>query len=157
MGKPQLIRHVFDSMKGRKIGKSITAMFAIPFWPQIVGSQIAIHCHPVEFTNNELVVECDSSSWCSVLNENQTMILGRIAETVGHSVIRKLRPVIRKQKQQKMTASEYKEPPIEISEKKFAWIESVVQEAPADVRESLMGAMLATIQNKMRKATRRNP
>ncbi len=157
MGKPQLIRDVFDTMKGRKLGKSVTAMFAIPFWPQIVGSRIAIHCRPVEFTNNELIVECDSSSWCSVLNENQTLILGKIAETVGHSIIKKLRPVIRKQKLQKVASSDYKEPEIEISQKKFAWIESVVQEAPVDVRESLMGAMLATIQNKMRKASRRNP
>jgi hypothetical protein len=156
MGRPEQIKNIIDQMKEGRLGKSVTATFVKPFWGQIVGSTISSHCRPVEFRNNGLVIECDSSTWCSQISENQTLILTRITEKIGSSVIKKLNPIVKRQQMLKITGSNIDEPITDIPPKAFAWAESIADTAPVECRESLMRAMLATIKNKMRTQSRRS-
>jgi hypothetical protein len=155
MGKPEPIRKIMDSMKDGKFGKSVTSTFVIPFWGQIVGPAIASHCRPVEFRNNGLTIECDSSTWSSQISENQTLILSRITAQIGSPVIQKLNPIVKRQQTQKVSATMIDDPIIDIPPKIFAWAENVADEAPVECRESLLRAMLATVKNKLKMQNRR--
>jgi hypothetical protein len=154
MGKPEPIKKIMDTMKDGKFGKAVTSTFVIPFWGQIVGSSIAMHCRPVEFRNNGLTIECDSSTWSSQISENQTLILSRINQQIGSPVIQKLNPIVKRQQVQKIVAI-IDDPIINIPPKAFAWAENVADEAPVECRESLLRAMLATMKNKLRAQNRR--
>jgi hypothetical protein len=154
MGKPEQINSIIDVMRGSRLQKSLSASLAISYWNEIVGQSIALHCTPSEFSNGILTVECDSAAWCSQIAENQTLLLVRMSEKIGGSIIKQLRPVIRKQPLTKVSGKTEVPTDANIPPKLFAWAETVSQTAPFECRESFMRAMLAVIKNKLKNRSR---
>ena len=62
-------------------------------WPQIVGSEIAQHCAPVEFVDGVLTVRADSTAWATQLRLLSSSLLTRLAEDVGEGTVTELRVV----------------------------------------------------------------
>lgn len=153
MGKPVGINSIFDGMKGKKLNKLMTACFVIPSWRSIVGDKIALHCKPVSFEYGLLLIECDSSTWCSQISDYRSMILSRINDVVGTDIVSGLNPVVAKKTTIKISNNEKTQTfKIEqINPKQFAWAESVAETVPTDVRESFLKAMLTIMTNKKRR------
>jgi predicted nucleic acid-binding Zn ribbon protein len=59
-------------------------------WPQIVGDDVANHCSPERYDEDErvLVVRCDSSAWAANLRLLAPQILARINADLGHGTVR---------------------------------------------------------------------
>ncbi|MGW0602481.1 DUF721 domain-containing protein [Streptomyces sp. NPDC002640] len=59
-------------------------------WPQIVGDDVANHCAPERYDEDErvLVVRCDSSAWAANLRLLAPQILARINADLGHGTVR---------------------------------------------------------------------
>jgi predicted nucleic acid-binding Zn ribbon protein len=60
-------------------------------WEQVVGSEIADHCHPVKLDGGELTLEATSTTWATQLRLLAGSILKKIAAEVGHNVVNRLR------------------------------------------------------------------
>lgn len=60
-------------------------------WGVIVGEEIAAHTVPVAFEDGVLTIRCDSTAWATQLRLLQSVLMGRIAEDVGHGVVIELR------------------------------------------------------------------
>jgi predicted nucleic acid-binding Zn ribbon protein len=60
-------------------------------WEQVVGAEIADHCHPVKLDGGELTIEATSTSWATQLRLLAGSILKKIAAEVGHNVVTRLR------------------------------------------------------------------
>jgi len=117
----------------------------VPLWPKIVGSIVASHCRPVSFEDGTLSLVCDGSVWTAELNNNKTTILDRIREIIGKPVVKELNFIIKKEEQTKLKPKKARTE-IKISEKRFAWAESVASEVPREHREEFLKAMLTAIE-----------
>ena len=60
-------------------------------WEQVVGSEVADHCHPVKLDGGELTIEARSTTWATQLRLLAGSILKKIAAEVGHNVVTRLR------------------------------------------------------------------
>lgn len=56
-------------------------------WPEIVGAQVAEHCHIETFEGRHLVVRCSSTAWTKQLRLLLPHIERRIEEEVGRGVV----------------------------------------------------------------------
>lgn len=56
-------------------------------WPQIVGDQVAAHCHVESFDEDRLIIRCDSTAWMNQLKLLLPHIERRIDQEVGAGVV----------------------------------------------------------------------
>ncbi|MFJ2609722.1 DUF721 domain-containing protein [Streptomyces sp. NPDC091279] len=58
-------------------------------WPQIVGADVAKHCEPEKYDEDEhvLVVRCDSTAWATNLRLLAPNLVARLNEDLGHGTI----------------------------------------------------------------------
>ncbi|MFF3908198.1 DUF721 domain-containing protein [Streptomyces sp. NPDC001848] len=59
-------------------------------WPQIVGEDLARHCVPQSYDEDErvLVVRCDSTAWATQLRLLAPQLVARLNEDLGHGTVR---------------------------------------------------------------------
>ncbi|MGC9378686.1 DUF721 domain-containing protein [Streptomyces sp. MH13] len=59
-------------------------------WPQIVGEDVAKHCVPERYDEEErvLVVRCDSTAWATNLRLLAPTLVARLNEDLGHGSVR---------------------------------------------------------------------
>jgi predicted nucleic acid-binding Zn ribbon protein len=58
-------------------------------WPEVVGPDIAQHCVPEEYDEQErvLAVRCDSTAWATQLRLLAPQLLARLNAELGHSTV----------------------------------------------------------------------
>ncbi|MET7450482.1 DciA family protein [Streptomyces sp. NPDC005574] len=59
-------------------------------WPQIVGEDLAKHCEPETYDEDErvLVVRCDSTAWATNLRLLAPQLVARLNEDLGHGTVK---------------------------------------------------------------------
>lgn len=59
-------------------------------WPQLVGPQVAQHCEPVRYDEQEraLLVRCDSTAWATQLRLLAPSLVARLNEDLGQGTVR---------------------------------------------------------------------
>ncbi|MGV9989627.1 DUF721 domain-containing protein [Streptomyces sp. NPDC003374] len=59
-------------------------------WPQIVGADVARHCVPEKYDEDErvLTVRCDSTAWATNLRLLAPTLVARLNEDLGHGAVR---------------------------------------------------------------------
>ncbi|ATL29084.1 DUF721 domain-containing protein [Streptomyces formicae] len=59
-------------------------------WPQIVGDDLAKHCVPQRYDEDErvLTVQCDSTAWATQLRLMAPQLVARLNEDLGHGTVR---------------------------------------------------------------------
>jgi predicted nucleic acid-binding Zn ribbon protein len=62
-------------------------------WPQIVGENLAKHCVPQRYDEDErvLTVQCDSTAWATQLRVLAPSLVARLNEALGHGTVRLIR------------------------------------------------------------------
>ncbi|MFD5011275.1 DUF721 domain-containing protein [Streptomyces chartreusis] len=62
-------------------------------WPQIVGDDVAKHCVPEKYDEDErvLVVRCDSTAWATNLRLLAPTLVARLNEDLGHGAVRHIK------------------------------------------------------------------
>ncbi|MEV5873863.1 DciA family protein [Streptomyces sp. NPDC052101] len=62
-------------------------------WPQIVGEDLAKHCVPQRYDEDErvLVVSCDSTAWATQLRHLAPALVARLNEDLGHGTVRMIK------------------------------------------------------------------
>ncbi len=62
-------------------------------WPQIVGEDLANHCVPEKYDEDErvLIVRCDSTAWATNLRLLAPQLVARLNEDLGHGTVRFLK------------------------------------------------------------------
>ncbi|MGV9449789.1 DUF721 domain-containing protein [Streptomyces sp. NPDC003635] len=62
-------------------------------WPQIVGPDLAKHCVPVTYDEDErvLVVRCDSTAWATNLRLLAPQLVARLNEDLGHGTVKAIK------------------------------------------------------------------
>lgn len=91
---PQLLEDQLESFvneRGWQVDVAVGAV--IGRWPQIVGAEIAQHCHPVEFIDGVLTIRADSTAWATQLRMLSASLMGRLAADVGEGTVTELRIV----------------------------------------------------------------
>lgn len=56
-------------------------------WPELVGDEVAAHCHPETFTDGKLVVRTDSTAWATQLTLLAPTVVRRLNEELGHGTV----------------------------------------------------------------------
>ncbi|MEU6392432.1 DUF721 domain-containing protein [Streptomyces sp. NPDC046939] len=61
-------------------------------WPQIVGEELARHCVPQKYDEDErvLVVQCDSTAWATQVRMLAVQLVKRLNEDLGHGTVRRI-------------------------------------------------------------------
>src|SRR5919198_997780 len=59
-------------------------------WPQIVGADLARHCEPQRYDEEErvLTVRCDSTAWATQLRLLAPQLVARLNQDLGHGTVR---------------------------------------------------------------------
>ncbi|MEU2734420.1 DciA family protein [Streptomyces sp. NPDC007095] len=59
-------------------------------WPQIVGEDLAKHCVPQKYDEDErvLTVQCDSTAWATQLRLLAPQVVARLNQDLGHGTVR---------------------------------------------------------------------
>ncbi|MFE4975746.1 DUF721 domain-containing protein [Kitasatospora sp. NPDC056651] len=62
-------------------------------WPQIVGPDIAAHCHPSSYDEAAavLTVQCDSTAWATQLRWLARQLVARLNHELGHGTVRTIK------------------------------------------------------------------
>ncbi|GHE03858.1 DUF721 domain-containing protein [Streptomyces alanosinicus] len=62
-------------------------------WPQIVGDDLAKHCEPQGYDEDErvLTVACDSTAWATQLRHLAPALVARLNEDLGHGTVRMIK------------------------------------------------------------------
>ncbi|KUL77630.1 MULTISPECIES: DUF721 domain-containing protein [unclassified Streptomyces] len=62
-------------------------------WPEIVGEDVAKHCVPERYDEDErvLVVRCDSTAWATNLRLLAPTLVARLNEDLGHGSVRQIK------------------------------------------------------------------
>ncbi|WP_037916239.1 DUF721 domain-containing protein [Actinacidiphila yeochonensis] len=62
-------------------------------WPQLVGQEIALHCSPERYDEEErvLTVQCDSTAWATQLRLLAPTLVARLNTDLGHGTVRLLK------------------------------------------------------------------
>lgn len=62
-------------------------------WPQIVGDDVAKHCVPERYDEDErvLVVRCDSTAWATNLRLLAPTLVARLNEDLGHGAVKAIK------------------------------------------------------------------
>ncbi|AUH41863.1 DUF721 domain-containing protein [Streptomyces sp. CMB-StM0423] len=64
-------------------------------WPQLVGPEVAQHCAPERYDEQErvLVVKCDSTAWATQLRLLAPQLVARLNEELGHGTVKLIKVV----------------------------------------------------------------
>ncbi|MEV5466233.1 DciA family protein [Streptomyces griseoincarnatus] len=64
-------------------------------WPEIVGEDVAKHCEPERYDEDErvLVVRCDSTAWATNLRLLAPTLMARLNDDLGHGTVRLIKVV----------------------------------------------------------------
>ncbi|MFE6408825.1 DUF721 domain-containing protein [Streptomyces sp. NPDC057837] len=64
-------------------------------WPQIVGEQLAGHCTPQRYDEDErvLIVQCESPVWATEVRRLAPVLVARLNEDLGHGTVRHIKVV----------------------------------------------------------------
>lgn len=64
-------------------------------WPEIVGDDVAKHCDPDHYDEDErvLVVRCDTTAWATNLRLLAPTLVARLNEDLGHGTVRLIKVV----------------------------------------------------------------
>ncbi|WP_328466631.1 DUF721 domain-containing protein [Streptomyces sp. NBC_00448] len=59
-------------------------------WPQLVGPEVALHCAPDRYDEDErvLTVQCDSTAWATQLRLLAPTLVARLNADLGHGTVR---------------------------------------------------------------------
>lgn len=59
-------------------------------WPQIVGDDVAQHCAPAKYDEDErvLTVQCDSTAWATQLRWLAPRLVARLNDDLGHGTVK---------------------------------------------------------------------
>jgi predicted nucleic acid-binding Zn ribbon protein len=82
---PALIGAVLDAVveaSGWEADVAVRSLFAR--WPELVGREIAEHCHPTGYAEAVLRVRADSTAWATQLRLLAPAIVRRLNEELGH-------------------------------------------------------------------------
>lgn len=62
-------------------------------WPQLVGDDIALHCEPQKYDEDErvLTVQCDSTAWATQLRLLTPTIVARLNADLGHGTVKSIK------------------------------------------------------------------
>lgn len=62
-------------------------------WPQLVGADVALHCEPQSYDEQErvLTVRCDSTAWATQLRLLAPTLVARLNADLGHGMVRLIR------------------------------------------------------------------
>ncbi|WP_432058740.1 DUF721 domain-containing protein [Streptomyces sp. bgisy022] len=62
-------------------------------WPEIVGEDVANHCAPERYDEDErvLVVRCDSTAWATNLRLLAPALVARLNKDLGHGTVRQIK------------------------------------------------------------------
>ncbi|HEY8978474.1 MAG TPA: DciA family protein [Streptomyces sp.] len=62
-------------------------------WPEIVGEDLAKHCVPQRYDEDErvLVVQCDSTAWATQLRHLAPTLVARLNADLGHGTVRMIK------------------------------------------------------------------
>ncbi|MFG2132578.1 DUF721 domain-containing protein [Streptomyces sp. NPDC048751] len=62
-------------------------------WPEIVGEDVAKHCVPERYDEDErvLVVRCDSTAWATNLRLLAPTLVARLNEDLGHGAVKQIK------------------------------------------------------------------
>ncbi|WP_246127858.1 DciA family protein [Amycolatopsis rhizosphaerae] len=60
-------------------------------WARLVGEEVAEHAQPVSLKDGELTVQTSSTAWATQLRLLQGQLLTKIADAVGHGVVKRMR------------------------------------------------------------------
>jgi len=77
------------SARGWREKAAVGAVFG--HWQDIVGSDLAAHIRPESFEGGELTVIADSDAWATHVRVYAADILKRLAQELGHGVVRHVR------------------------------------------------------------------
>lgn len=73
------------------IGGSARIMRLVAGWEDAVGADVARHCRPLQFRDETLEVEVDSSVWCQQLKLQEPQLLAALSAALGEVAPRGLR------------------------------------------------------------------
>ncbi|WP_149547930.1 DUF721 domain-containing protein [Streptomyces marokkonensis] len=64
-------------------------------WPEIVGEDVAKHCEPERYDEDEhvLVVRCDSTAWATNLRLLAPTLVARLNQDLGHGTVKLIKVV----------------------------------------------------------------
>ena len=65
------------------IGGSARIMQLVSGWEAAVGVDVARHCRPLQFREDLLEVEVDSSVWCQQLKLQEPQLIAALAAALG--------------------------------------------------------------------------
>lgn len=88
---PMLIGDEVDALiatRGWKV--DVAAGSVMGRWPQIVGPELASHCHPVSFELGVLVVRAESTAWATQLRLLSSSLMARLEAEAGAGVVTEL-------------------------------------------------------------------
>lgn len=59
-------------------------------WPQLVGPEVALHCAPARYDEDEcvLTVQCDSTAWATQLRLLAPTLVARLNADLGHGTVK---------------------------------------------------------------------
>lgn len=62
-------------------------------WPQLVGPEVALHCSPDRYDEDErvLTVQCDSTAWATQLRLLAPTLVARLNADLGHGTVRSIK------------------------------------------------------------------
>lgn len=62
-------------------------------WPQLVGADVALHCEPQSYDEQErvLTVRCDSTAWATQLRLLAPTLVARLNADLGHGMVQLIR------------------------------------------------------------------
>ena len=88
---PSLEKLVPGVMKRMGLEKRLHESQVHQFWAQIVGSDVALHAHPVSLQNGLLEVAVDQPIWHQELRPHKALMLQKIRARIGQNAVRDIR------------------------------------------------------------------
>lgn len=79
-----------DLLEQRGWSGQAAAAGVVANWSQLVGEDIASHCHAVRLKDGELLVEAESTAWATQLRLLQRQILASIGRQTGDRIVTRL-------------------------------------------------------------------
>jgi predicted nucleic acid-binding Zn ribbon protein len=88
---PQRLGRALDRLMGSLRAPTVDVLDAVfTRWAEIVGDDVAAHCHPVSITGRTLLVEASDPTWASELRWLENEVLVRLSEVCGSERVSKV-------------------------------------------------------------------
>jgi predicted nucleic acid-binding Zn ribbon protein len=82
---------VGDLVRDRKWETTLRAAGIEARWPELVGPEVAAHCHPQRLENGELSCVAESTAWATQIRLLSAQLIARFAAELGPDVVRRIR------------------------------------------------------------------